>query len=76
VSWFQIQERGFDEVDRSGLDADYRLGRVSPENLLQCLELAGVNETAARLAVKEVFEAEDLYPLHTVLSLAPDTANT
>ena len=51
ASWFQIHERGFDEVDRPDTYADYRLGRVSSENLLGCLELASVlasvNETVA-----------------------------
>ena len=48
-------------------------GRASPENLLGCLELAGTNETVARLAVREVFETETLYPFYTALLFATDT---
>ena len=48
-------------------------GRASPENLLGCLELAGTNETVARLAVREVFETETLYPFYTALLSATDT---
>ena len=57
ASWFQIDDR----------DGKGYLGKCYPENLLGCLALASTNETVARLAVKEVFETETLYPFYTAL---------
>ena len=62
-----------DEGGRSWFDIGFHSpGKCYPENLLGCLELASVNETVARLAIREVFETETLYPLHNALLSATD----
>ena len=71
IQWFRERETSWFQIDQSG--KSYYYGKFSPENLLGCLKLAGTNETAARLAVKEVFETETLYPFYTALLPATDT---
>ena len=61
-SWFQI---GWKE------EIAYP-GKCYPKNLLGCLVLAGINETVARLAVKKVFESQNLSPSYTALLSATD----
>ena len=60
IQWFHEKEGSWFQIGA-------QRGRVSPENLLGCLALASVNEAVARLAVKEVFETETLYPFYTAL---------
>ena len=62
-----MKYNGFMREEASWFQIGAERGRVSPENLLGCLALASVNETVARLAVKEVFETETLYPFYTAL---------
>ena len=57
----------FHEGGASWFQFGTQKGRVSPENLLGSLKLVGTNETVARLAVREVFETETLYPFYTAL---------
>ena len=71
ISYSQIQ--WFRERGASWFQIGAKKGRVSPENLFGCLKLAGTNETVARLAVREVFETETLYPFYTALLSAADT---
>ncbi len=60
IQWFREREALWFQIGTER-------GRVSPENLLGCLALASVNETVVRLAVREVFETETLYPFYTAL---------
>ena len=71
VRWFREKGVSWFQIDRT--EEEVYLGRCYPENLLGCLALAGVNETVARLAVREVFETESLSPLLNALSPATDT---
>ena len=62
-SWFQIDWK--EEIAHPG--------KCYPNNVFRCLVLAGINETVARLAVKEVFESKNLSPFYTALLSATDT---
>ena len=57
ASWFQVDDR----------EGEVYLGKCYPENLLGCLALTTTNKTVARLAVREVFKTETLYPFYTAL---------
>ena len=70
IRWFHEKGRSWFQIDWEE-EIAYP-GKCYPDNVFRCLVLAGINETVARLAVKEVFESKNLSPFYTALLSAAD----